>query len=539
VGEVRADDRIRTLLTAVPQLLRADRPPAAALRDIAEVARSLFAARYAAAALVEDDGSIGPATFSGFPGPALEAMRAAPHGDSLFTSLDGQGAVRFDDVPSAAVPIPAGHPPIRHLLATSLRAQGRVVGVLYVADCTNDEPFTVVDEKLADEAGELLGASLANLQLLRDALHARSWMRAAAGITQELFAGELRRPLQHIADRVHELADADFVGLAVLEDGALVVRHATGPELDPLVVGRELPLVRTTLAERTIRSGRGQVVASLDPEERDSLQRWSGMEVGPAMVLPLRGADAILGIMFVGREVGSWRFTETDVEIAGSFANHAAIAVELANARQVAEHLHLLEDRNRIGRDLHDHVVQRLFGTGMSLQRVVKQVDGPARERVSDAITTLDDTIRQIRNTIMSLRAPEEEATLEALIADIAREATPLLGFSPMIALESPTGELAGPLAADLAACVREGLSNAVRHANAGNVEIHAAVDTSSLVLTLRDNGVGIQSDRRSGLDNMSARVKQYGGQLEVNTAPGSGTELSWRVPMPRQKPTS
>ena len=257
------------------------------------------------------------------------------------------------------------------------------------------------------------------------------------------------------------------------------------------------------------------------------------------MVLPLRGADGILGIMFVGREVSSWRFTETDVEIAGSFANHAAIAVELANARQVAEHLHLLEDRNRIGRDLHDHVIQRLFGTGMSLQRVVKQVDGPARERVSDAITTLDDTIRQIRNTIMSLRAPEEEATLEALIADIAREATPLLGFRPMIALEAPTGELAGPLAADLAACVREGLSNAVRHANAGNVEILAAVDTSSLVLTLRDNGVGIQSDRRSGLDNMSARVKQYGGQLEVNTAPGAGTELSWRVPMPRQKPKS
>jgi signal transduction histidine kinase len=201
----------------------------------------------------------------------------------------------------------------------------------------------------------------------------------------------------------------------------------------------------------------------------------------------------------------------------------------------VAEHLQVLEERNRIGRDLHDHVVQRLYGTGMSLQRVVKELHGPPAERITDAIGILDDTIRQIRNTIMSLRSPDEEATLEVLIGDIAREAASLLGFSPLVALEAPAGELGGPLAADLAACVREGISNAVRHANAGTIEIHAEVDTSALVLTLRDNGVGIQSNRRSGLDNMAARVRRYGGKLEVSSAPGAGTELSWRVPMPRK----
>jgi signal transduction histidine kinase len=238
--------------------------------------------------------------------------------------------------------------------------------------------------------------------------------------------------------------------------------------------------------------------------------------------------------MFVGRELGSWRFTETDVEIAGSFANHAAIAVELANARQVAEHLHLLEERNRIGRDLHDHVVQRLYATGMSLQRLVADLEGVPLERVSGAITTLDDTIRQIRNTIMSLRNPEEEATLESLIGDIAREAAPLLGFNPMVSLEDPAGELAGPIAADLAACVREGLSNTLRHAHAGSVEIRASFDPTSLVLTLRDDGVGIQSDRRSGLDNMAARLRRHGGRLDISTGPATGTELQWRVPIAR-----
>ena len=531
-----ADDRVRTFLAVMPRLLRAERPPAAALRDIADVARALFEARYAGVALLEDDGSLGAVSFSGLPPSVAESLRAAPDGRLLFSAVSGTGPVRVDDVGAATsmAQLPADHPPMQHLLGAPLSAPGHLVGLLYVGDRVDGEPFTHEDEQLAEVAGGLLGAALSNAQLLRDALHARSWMRAAAGITQELFAGELEQPLQHIADRVHELADADVVGLAVLEDDDLVIRHATGPDLDPLLIGRHLPLEQTTLAERTIRSGRGQVVSALDPEARESLRSWSGIEVGPTMMLPLRGADKVLGLMFVGREVGSWRFNETDVEIAGSFANHAAIAVELANARRVAEHLHLLEDRNRIGRDLHDHVVQRLYGTGMSLQRVVGKVASPERERVAGAIATLDDTIRQIRNTIMSLRNPDEEATLESLIGDIAREAAPLLGFSPMVALEAPTGEVTGPLANDLAACVREGVSNAVRHSKAGHVEIHATVRASSLVLTLRDDGIGIQSDRRSGLDNMEARVRQYGGRLEVVSEPGAGTELSWEVPLPR-----
>ena len=529
VAEVSTDERIRTFLTVMPRLLRAERPPAAALRDIADVARALFDARFSGAALLEDDGSFGAVSFSGLAPDVEEALLGDR--DKIFQAIREARTTATDD---AATILPSAHPQVQHLLTAPLIAHHHVLGVLYVADREDQAAFTDADVQLLQTAGGLLGAALSNTQLLRDALHARSWMRAAAGITQELFAGELKQPLQHIADRVHELADADFVGLAVLEDESLVVRHATGPELDPLVVGRQLPLERTTLAERTIRSGRGQVVGALDPEARESLRSWSGIEVGPAMMLPLRGADGVLGVMFVGRELGAWRFTETDVEIAGSFANHAAVAVELANARQVAEQLQLLEERNRIGRDLHDHVVQRLFGTGMSLQRVASSLDGAPKERVSGAITTLDDTIRQIRNTIMSLRNPDEDATLESQVSDILREVTPLLGFSPLVALEQPTGQLGGQLAADLAACVREGLSNIVRHAHASNVEIHAAVDGSALVLTLRDDGVGIQSNRRSGLDNMVARVQRYGGELDITSSPGGGTQLCWRVPMPR-----
>jgi signal transduction histidine kinase len=170
----------------------------------------------------------------------------------------------------------------------------------------------------------------------------------------------------------------------------------------------------------------------------------------------------------------------------------------------------------------------------MSLQRVVSGLAGDPAERVSGAITTLDDTIRQIRNTIMSLRNPDEEATLESFVGDIAREAAPLLGFNPKVTLEPPTDELAGPLAADLAACLREGLSNIVRHAQADQVEVHASVDGAALILTLTDDGVGIQSDRRSGLDNISTRVRRYGGRLDITSAPGEGTELRWQVPLPR-----
>jgi signal transduction histidine kinase len=258
------------------------------------------------------------------------------------------------------------------------------------------------------------------------------------------------------------------------------------------------------------------------------------MPYGPAMLLPLLGTEEVLGVLFLARREDSPPFTDTDADDAGAFANRAAVMLELASARQVADRVRLVEDRNRIARDLHDHVVQRLFATGLTLQQVRPAVEERERARVDKAVHTLDETIREIRNTILTLRTAEEEtATLETLVTALAQDATPLLGSPPLGALEAPSGVVAGTLAVDLSACIREGLSNAVRHAHADHVEICGTIEGGELHVTLSDNGVGIHSDRRSGLDNLAKRMEVHGGRFELHQPPEGGTVLSWRVPLP------
>lgn len=536
-----ADERLRALLSGVPALLRADRPPAAALPQMTDLARVVFDAPYAGGALVRSDGSLAAIAFAGQPREVVERLTAEGALGSVFDRLRcAADPVLVADLDAADAPmrVPPEHPPVRSLLGGRWEADGQTVGVFFAAHPEPDA-FTARHVGLMTPLGAALGAAVANASLLRDALHARRWMHEAAAVTRELLSGPVEAPLGLIGDRARELADADLVALAVHDSSseALRFRYVRGMNAEQALQGTTVPLTTSTWARRVIDTGRAEVMDRLPPEEGSGLREMGGLELGPAMLLPLQGADAVLGVLLLAREADSPGFTRTDVEIAGGFASHAAITLELASAREVAQHMELLEERNRIGRDLHDHVVQRLYATGMTLQQTMPNLSGAPRERVAAAIATLDDTIRQIRNTILSLHSSEEpDATLEELVTAIAREATPLLGFAPLVALEAPSGEVSGPLAADLAACLREGMSNTVRHSRARQVEIVGSVEPEGLHLMLRDDGVGIQSDRRSGLANLAARTKQYGGTFEVQTPPEGGTVLTWQVPLQRRR---
>jgi len=360
-------------------------------------------------------------------------------------------------------------------------------------------------------------------------------------MTRDVLAPKVDEPLRLISDRARELAEADVVALMLLdrdeEPARVRIRYARGLHVQESLHNHDFLLQDSRWTERVIETGRGQVLAHLPDAERGGFRAMSGIDIGPAMMLPLQGVESVFGTLFLGRVTESPRFSQADAEIAGTFAHHAAMVLELASARDVAEQLHRLEDRQRIARDLHDHVIQRLYGTGMSLNRLASRSDGDVRAGIETAIGALDDTIRQIRSTILSLRTAEDPyATFEKLVMDIAAEATPLLGFEPQVHLEAPAGEVSGRLAGDLAACVREGLSNVVRHAHADKVEIDAWVDATGMRLTLHDNGSGIRSERRSGLLNLAERASQHGGTFEVSSPPGDGTLLIWVVPIPSQR---
>jgi signal transduction histidine kinase len=531
-----SDERIRTILEVVPDLLRADRRRSHSLRRITDLARSLFDATYAAAAFVDEDGTLGPMTFSGVAPEVAAGLGPRPVAQDLYEHLRaGSATRRFDLADPTAVALPPGSPPMRHLLGSRLRAGTRTVGLLFVADRRDGEPFDDGDEAIAAGLGETLGAALSNSHLLRDALRARQWTQAATSMTRDLFAKNLDDSLRLISDRARELAGADVVFVILVQENDAVLRHASGPWPAGELRGRTFPLAKTQIIARVINSGRAVLVSDLSVSAVAGLRTVGGIDLGPAMLLPLHSSESVVGTLVVCRQAGAPRFTETDLETAHSFASHVAVTLELAAARATAEKLRLVEDRNRIARDLHDHVVQRLFATGLTLQQAIPHVEGKVRERIEAGVVTLDETIRQIRKTILTLNSEEERTSFEVLISAVARDATPLLGFSPLVALEAPTGELSGELAADLAACIREGVSNAVRHAQATSLQISATVELPDLVLTLEDDGVGIHSDRRSGLDNLAARVEKHGGTLEITTPPGGGTRLAWRVPMPRR----
>jgi signal transduction histidine kinase len=441
----------------------------------------------------------------------------------------------------AALGLPAGHPEMASFLGTTLRRRGRALGVLYVADPLHGLPWTAEDEVLADNLGVAIGEALGGVTLLRDALKSRRWMRAAATMTRDVLSPRVDEPLRLISDRARELAEADIVVLMLLdreqEPVRVRIRYARGLHAQESLFGHDFVIEDSRWTERVIRTGRGQVLATLPDAEREGFRELSGIDIGPAMMLPLQGVDSVFGTLFLGRVSESPRFAQADAEIAGTFAHHAAMVLELASARDIAEQLHRLEDRQRIARDLHDHVIQRLYATGMSLNRLARESAGEVRSGIEAAASGLDETILQIRSTILSLQTAEDSyVTFEKLVMDIAAEATPLLGFEPQVSLEAPAGEVSGRLAGDLAACVREGLSNVVRHAHADQVEIQASVDTSRMRLTLRDNGVGIQSARRSGLLNLAERASQHGGTFELRSRPGDGTLLTWDVPIPGQR---
>jgi signal transduction histidine kinase len=253
------------------------------------------------------------------------------------------------------------------------------------------------------------------------------------------------------------------------------------------------------------------------------------------MAIPLVGYHGARGALVVGRLHDRRRFTDADLDMATTFANHAAIALELADARADQQRVLLLEDRDRIARDLHDHVIQRLFAAGLSLESLVSALGTDERaKRVAGVVDDIDDTIRQIRTSIFHLRGPlvPTQASPRARLAEVAADLARPLGFSPRLTFSGPVDTLVGDdLADDLVAVLREALTNVARHAHASSVDVMVTVSAGELSIDVIDDGVGLgQADRRSGLTNLRERAERRGGCLIMPER--EGTHLKWTIPL-------
>ncbi|WP_089107314.1 sensor histidine kinase, partial [Streptomyces hyaluromycini] len=424
----------------------------------------------------------------------------------------------------------------------------QVFGNLYLTEKRGGGQFDEEDVSVTSTLAVAAGVAIDNARLYEESRLRERWLRASAEITNSLMSGSASgEALGLIAEQAREITGSALAAVAtpMADTGSLTVEIAVGMDADAHR-GLALAMDRTLMG---LAFSQGAAVTSADvgQDERVSPEppRFEGL--GPAVAIPIgTGGTGVRGVVLLAREVGQPLFAVKETEPLQVFAAQAAIAMELAERRRDAEEVAVLKDRDRIARDLHDLAIQRLFATGMTLQSAGRFIEhSEASERVLRAVDDLDETIKIIRSTIFGLRAREGGAGggLRARVVRVAGEAAPALGFAPSLRMEGLIDtDVPKEVADHVVAVLSEALTNVARHACAGRAEIVLVTDGRELVLTVRDNGVGIPSDgRRSGLRNMAERAAELGGSLDW-TCPeepegpggpsGGGTTLVWRVPV-------
>jgi signal transduction histidine kinase len=532
-------DRVYTLLEAVVQVGRS-LDLETALKQIVEAAVTLVRARYGALGVIGEGGRLVEFIPVGLDDAEIAAIHHWPEGRGLLGALiSDPRPLRLAEIADSpqSYGFPAGHPPMRSFLGVPVRIRDEVYGNLYLTGKLGDVQFDEEDEALLVALAAAAGVAVDNARLYEEARRQQRWLRASGEVTRRLLSGAAAdEVLAHVTQQALEMSGADLVALAVPtpDRRSLVVQHAAGEGAGE-ALGLVLP-IDTSISGTVLSSGEPVMLDDFGRDDRVAPAARQHMPLGPAIVLPLGAPGDVRGVFTVGRGQGAMPLAPEAVEMVTTFAAQAGIALELATRRNDAERLAVLQDRDRIARDLHDLVIQRLYATGMSLQGAMPLMARPeAAERVNSAVDALDETIREIRSAIFSLQArgDAKQHGLRSRILDAVEEMTPALGFAPSLRLVGPLDDqVPADVAEHLLSALREALSNAARHAAASRVDV--TVETGSdLVLRVVDNGSGIgRGTRRSGLANLAQRAEGLGGGLQVGTAEGGGTDLGWRVPV-------
>jgi GAF domain-containing protein len=527
--------RLRGLLQA-NQLIVAELDLPTVLLHVAQAARDLIGARYTALGVIGPTGDLEQFVHVGMPDQTVERIGHLPLGKGLLGALikDPQ-PIRLeqigDDPRSSG--LPDGHPPMGSFLGVPISVRGEVFGNLYLTESLKGS-FSREDEELAQALAATAAVAIENARLYESARTRGEWLQASSAVTRRLLSidSEDVAPLRLIAERTAEVAEADLVVVTLPgPDGAsLIVEVAVGSQA-PEVTGRVVPM-QGTLSGHVFITGEPLRVA--DCEDVGLTLVGADLDVGPSIAVPLLGSAGVTGVLAAFRIRGRSAFTAENLESAGGFANQAALAIELAEARAEQQRAAMLDERARIAADLHDHVIQRLFGAGLSLQAIAARIGpGATTDRVVAVIDELDKSIAQIRTTIFQLQQSQQNpiVSVRGRLLDVVSDAAPALGFEPGLRFSGLLDTLRGDVVDDLIAVVHEGLSNVARHARARSVEIEVTVSAGKLTLDIADDGVGIISNHvGSGLASFRLRADHHDGTVTFSPRVPTGTSLCWSV---------
>src|SRR5580658_619553 len=527
-------DRMRGLIEAVVAI-GSGLDLESTLRRIVETAVRLVDATYGALGVIGDGKQLAEFIPVGLSQDEIGAIHHWPEGRGLLGLLiDDPRPLRLADIAthSASSGFPDGHPPMRGFLGVPVRIRDEVFGNLYLTNKRGGGDFTEDDEAVLVALGAAAAVAVENSRLYEAARRQQRWIQASAEVTTRLLSGsEPGEVLAGITRQARELSGADLAVLALPDEEGrrLTITYADGDGADA-TRGLVLP------------TGEPQTADDFAADDRASKAARGAMsQIGPAVVFPLGAPGNVRGVLTVGRRHGALPFPQAQADVVASFAAQAGVALELAASRAKAERLSLYQDRDRIARDLHDLVIQRLYATGMSLEGTMSMITRPeVASRITNAVDAMDETIKDIRASIFALQAHDAtgQPHLRGDIVVLVEEMTPLLGFAPSLRLGAGLGAPVSPeLARQVLAALREALSNAARHADAGQVDVTVDVDPDGMLTVLViDDGAGIPAGgHRSGLRNLAERAEDLGGKLLLSpadpTAPAPGTRLEWRVP--------
>ncbi|MEU7767747.1 GAF domain-containing protein [Nocardia sp. NPDC049190] len=445
----------------------------------------------------------------------------------------------LSDHPSS-VGFPAHHPPMHTFLGVPVQVRGEVFGNLYLTEKTGGREFTADDEIVVQALAAAAGIAIENARLYEQSCLRRRWLEATSDVATELLAGgEPSEVFDLVAERALTLSESACTFLALPEDPdiprddvtELIVVAAAGKGCEELT-GRRIPVEQSQTGE-AFRNGRMIAIDKL-PSFR---LLDSNTQLGPALILPLRAGHTVLGVLTTIRPVDTTALDKPAQSMMFAIADQAALALQLAYTQRRMRELDVLSDRDRIARAMHDHVIQRLFAVGLSLQGTVQRARAPEiRSRLMETIDDVQAIVQDIRHSIFDLQSntvadsSKYRKHLHGIIVDMTADT----GLHTTVRLAGPVTILTPELSDDVEAVLREALSNVVRHASATTVSIELQIG-DDITVEVTDDGIGLPDDitRRSGLANLAKRAERAGGRFSVNNVPTGGTTLRWTVPLP------
>ncbi|MPY82854.1 MAG: GAF domain-containing protein [Actinophytocola sp.] len=537
-AQEQLDDLLEAML-AVSSELDID----ATLRQIMHSAVTLVNARYGALGVRGGDGTLSRFIHYGLDDHAARVIGAPPKGHGLLGELfTATKPVRLDDVTThpTGYGFPANHPRMRSFLGVPIRSGGAVFGNLYLAEKAAGAPFTQDDEAIVEALAAAAGVAIDNARLYESVRQNQHRLAATSEISTQLLGGtEPHEALTLITRKAAELAGTPHAVVAVAgESGrgeSLTVDVAVdaGPDI---AAGTVLP-IEGSVCGQVYQANVGRRVDELAvPTEAGPVARF-----GPALLVPLRALDTTFGVLVTARGRGGTPFTDENLRLAESFTDQTALAYQLGRTHARTRELDVLADRDRIARDLHDHIIQRLFATGLALERTGVMARVPeVRERIAAALDSLQDIVTEMRDTISDLHRGRVGATkLRSRLQDAAADVVGDAVLRVTVRMAGPLDVVDDELADAAEAVVREAVGNVVAHAGAGRAMLTVSV-ADDLTIDVTDDGVWRPDTPLAGtphgsggLADLALRAERGGGSLRVTPAKGTGTKLVWSVPLP------